>query len=174
MNAIVLLRIVLIFSLTKIFLDPLVTSGQNNLSGPTNAVKQLVENPKLKGAQIGVAVLDMKNGKLIASHQEDKLFIPASTQKLITTAAAAELRRLLGLGGGHAGRIHGSSWSWQRNAGGFTSFPAWYSAHPHRRHLPSERGAGHRARQASPAVHGCGRVRPGHGHQCDGPRSAHP
>ncbi len=91
MNAIVLLRIVLIFSLTKIFLDPLVISGQNNLSGATNAVKQLVENPKLKGAQIGVAVLDMKNGKLIASHQEDKLFIPASTQKLITTAAAAEL-----------------------------------------------------------------------------------
>jgi serine-type D-Ala-D-Ala carboxypeptidase/endopeptidase (penicillin-binding protein 4) len=55
------------------------------------AVQKLVQNPKLKGAHVGIAVMNMKTGKVVASHQEDKLFIPASTLKLVTTAAAVEL-----------------------------------------------------------------------------------
>jgi serine-type D-Ala-D-Ala carboxypeptidase/endopeptidase (penicillin-binding protein 4) len=116
MNAHVLFRIVFFISLVTGFLQQNLAFGQTSLSGATNAVKKLVENPKLKGAQIGVAVLDMKNGKIIASHQEDKLFLPASTQKLITTAAAAELLKtnfnfkteLIAIGSIREGHLNGN------------------------------------------------------------------
>ncbi len=56
-----------------------------------NAVKNLASNPRLRGAQIGISLVNLKTGEIIASHQAEQIMIPASTQKLITTAAAMDL-----------------------------------------------------------------------------------
>lgn len=45
----------------------------------------------LKNASIGIQLLDLKNGESIGSLHPEKVLIPASTLKLITTASALEL-----------------------------------------------------------------------------------
>ena len=52
--------------------------------------------PELSGATVAVDVIDVATGKRVAAYQPGKALIPASTQKLITTAAAYDL-----LGPGH-------------------------------------------------------------------------
>ncbi|MFT5750245.1 MAG: D-alanyl-D-alanine carboxypeptidase/D-alanyl-D-alanine-endopeptidase (penicillin-binding protein 4), partial [Ancylomarina sp.] len=44
-----------------------------------------------KSASIGMEVCDLKTGEILAEHQSEKSLTPASTQKLITTAAALEI-----------------------------------------------------------------------------------
>jgi serine-type D-Ala-D-Ala carboxypeptidase/endopeptidase (penicillin-binding protein 4) len=56
-----------------------------------NAVKNLISDPKLRGAQIGISILKSNKGEIIAAHHAEQIMIPASTQKLITTAAAMDL-----------------------------------------------------------------------------------
>jgi D-alanyl-D-alanine carboxypeptidase/D-alanyl-D-alanine-endopeptidase (penicillin-binding protein 4) len=44
-----------------------------------------------KSASIGIEVCDLKTGEILAEHQSEKSLTPASTQKLVTTAAAIEI-----------------------------------------------------------------------------------
>lgn len=52
------------------------------------AVQALAADPGLRGSVVGIHVIDVASGEELASHQADLALIPASTQKLITTAAA--------------------------------------------------------------------------------------
>lgn len=56
-----------------------------------NAIDQLAKDPALQYGQLGVAVVDVQTGKVIASYDEEKSLIPASIQKLFTTASAIGL-----------------------------------------------------------------------------------
>ncbi|MCO6485615.1 MAG: D-alanyl-D-alanine carboxypeptidase/D-alanyl-D-alanine-endopeptidase [Saprospiraceae bacterium] len=62
-----------------------VLSGQS-LIGPT--ADRLLGNPALRGAQMGISVLDIKTGDIVFEHQGDVALIPASNMKLLTTGAA--------------------------------------------------------------------------------------
>ena len=54
------------------------------------AVQQMINNPLLKHASVGISVVDISTGRSIASHNAEKSLTPASVQKLITTATAIE------------------------------------------------------------------------------------
>src|SRR5690554_3634167 len=54
------------------------------------AVQQVVSNPLLKHASVGISVVDISAGKTIVSYNAEKSLTPASIQKLITTATAVE------------------------------------------------------------------------------------
>lgn len=49
------------------------------------------QNEQFKSASIGIEVCDLKTGDVLAKHQSEKSLTPASTQKLVTTAAAIEI-----------------------------------------------------------------------------------
>ncbi|MEL6668039.1 MAG: D-alanyl-D-alanine carboxypeptidase/D-alanyl-D-alanine-endopeptidase [Bacteroidota bacterium] len=55
------------------------------------ALLELENNPSLFHAQLGLSVVDLDNGSIIASIEPERALIPASTQKLITTAAALDM-----------------------------------------------------------------------------------
>ena len=55
------------------------------------ALQQLLQNPALKHASIGVCVKDINTGKTIVSYNEDKSLTTASIMKLVTAATALEL-----------------------------------------------------------------------------------
>lgn len=55
------------------------------------AVQDLVNNPKLKPATIGISIKELENQKSVSEYNEQAILIPASTQKLITTLAFLEL-----------------------------------------------------------------------------------
>jgi len=53
-------------------------------------IKYLINDPVLFNAQIGIYVESIKDNKVIFRQNEQKLFVPASNQKIFTTAAALE------------------------------------------------------------------------------------
>lgn len=55
------------------------------------ALQQLLQNPALKHASVGISVKDLSSGKTIVSHNEDKSMTTASIMKLVTSATALEL-----------------------------------------------------------------------------------
>jgi len=52
---------------------------------------EILAYPHFKTADFGFLAVDINTGEIIASHHPDKSFIPASTNKLITTATTLEL-----------------------------------------------------------------------------------
>lgn len=54
-------------------------------------LKQIISYPDFKNADFGFTAKDIKTGEIIASYHSDKSFMPASTQKLFTTATALEV-----------------------------------------------------------------------------------
>lgn len=52
------------------------------------AVQAFVNDPALKEAGLGVAIVEVATNQLIAGHQENQLLIPASSLKVLTTASA--------------------------------------------------------------------------------------
>jgi len=62
-----------------------VVSGQSSMQ---RAIDALAAAPQMRHASLGVCVIDVKSGKVIASHQPDLSLTPASTLKLVTTASA--------------------------------------------------------------------------------------
>ncbi|MFK7807402.1 MAG: D-alanyl-D-alanine carboxypeptidase/D-alanyl-D-alanine-endopeptidase [Saprospiraceae bacterium] len=59
--------------------------AQSNIEG---AIKKLVNEPVLQNGSVGVAVVDVATGKLIAGHDANKSLTPASSLKVVTTGAA--------------------------------------------------------------------------------------
>ena len=57
------------------------------------AINTLVKDPKLQHAQLSIAIMDVQSGQMIASHAAQKSLIPASIQKLFTTASALAMLR---------------------------------------------------------------------------------
>ena len=62
----------------------------NAFSQPNLAVgiRQLAQDPALKQGDIGILVMEVESGKVLAENQAGKLMIPASIQKVLTTASA--------------------------------------------------------------------------------------
>jgi len=54
----------------------------------STALRQLVEDPVLAGARVGVVVLDLEDGRVLCSHDADSAFLTASNMKLISSAVA--------------------------------------------------------------------------------------
>ena len=52
------------------------------------SLDKLLARPELKAARVGVHVVRLADGKELLTHQADQLFVPASNEKLLTTAAA--------------------------------------------------------------------------------------
>ncbi len=55
------------------------------------SVREFSRDPELAGAQVSISVVEVATGREVGAHQSAFACIPASTQKLITTAAAMEL-----------------------------------------------------------------------------------
>ena len=75
---------------------PAITSAQIAAAmGPPNkvelAVQSFLRDPQLKNASFGFYVIDLKTGKAVATYDPDRSLVPASTQKLVTTATALDM-----------------------------------------------------------------------------------
>ena len=55
------------------------------------ALEQLLQQPEYKNASVGIHVQDLESGETLFELNSNKLLIPASTMKLITSATALEL-----------------------------------------------------------------------------------
>lgn len=64
---------------------PILLGAQNIAQ---QAIDQLRKDPALQHAQLGVAVMDVQTGRVVAAHDAAKSLIPASIQKVFTTASA--------------------------------------------------------------------------------------
>ncbi len=56
----------------------------------TDAINTVLARAPLKGIEVGVHVVRLSDGKTLFSRQSEKQFVPASNQKLLTTAAALD------------------------------------------------------------------------------------
>ena len=76
---------------TILFIFPLLTVtafAQNAIQNKTN---QLVQSEVMKHGQLGVYVMEVNSGKVLASSEANKSLIPASTLKAIVTASALKM-----------------------------------------------------------------------------------
>ncbi|WP_164977386.1 D-alanyl-D-alanine carboxypeptidase/D-alanyl-D-alanine endopeptidase [Ancylomarina salipaludis] len=60
-------------------------------TGDQDYLNGFVKNEIFKSASIGIEIRDLKTGEILAAHNSEKSLTPASTQKLLTTAAALEI-----------------------------------------------------------------------------------
>ncbi len=54
-------------------------------------IRDFTQDPELAGAAISISVVDAESGRMVGGHQDQMTCIPASTQKLLTTAAAMDV-----------------------------------------------------------------------------------
>ena len=75
-----------------LFLLVFLTAGAT-LAGQTiaEAVQRFATRDELRGAQVGIDVVEVSNGRRVASFQPFTALIPASTLKIVTTAAALDV-----------------------------------------------------------------------------------
>jgi D-alanyl-D-alanine carboxypeptidase/D-alanyl-D-alanine-endopeptidase (penicillin-binding protein 4) len=78
----------LILLIFFIFFLGLTARGQGSMS---QAVRAFALDKDLVGAVVAIDVVDVSTGQRLAAHQPDLALIPASTQKLITTAVAMDV-----------------------------------------------------------------------------------
>jgi serine-type D-Ala-D-Ala carboxypeptidase/endopeptidase (penicillin-binding protein 4) len=78
----------------RIFLVFFFLFGREGLlaqQGYEKAIRQFLEIPEYKNAQVGILIADAKTGSTIYELNSNKLMIPASVMKLVTTGAALEI-----------------------------------------------------------------------------------
>lgn len=63
----------------------------NARSGLPESLSRMLQKPEYRNAAAGISVTDVNSGERLIALDEDKRMIPASTIKLITTAAALEI-----------------------------------------------------------------------------------
>jgi serine-type D-Ala-D-Ala carboxypeptidase/endopeptidase (penicillin-binding protein 4) len=63
----------------------------NGQPGYEKVVRQMLELPEYKNAQAGIHIAEMETGKVLYELNSDKMMIPASVLKLVTSAAALEI-----------------------------------------------------------------------------------
>lgn len=59
--------------------------------GLEQAVAALLKDPDLKHASVGICIMDAETGKVLVAHEAERSLVPASTLKVVTTAAAMAL-----------------------------------------------------------------------------------
>ncbi len=87
------MKIILLLTILSIQINILAqnTGGKNPYQPVKDALKILKSDKELKNAAISFLSIELKTGKTIASLNPDMAMIPASTQKLFTTATVLEL-----------------------------------------------------------------------------------
>jgi D-alanyl-D-alanine carboxypeptidase/D-alanyl-D-alanine-endopeptidase (penicillin-binding protein 4) len=68
-----------------LFLFPYFSKAQTSTE---KIINTFIQHDAIKNAHVGFVFVDMNDGKVLLEHNCNKAFIPASTQKLVTTAAA--------------------------------------------------------------------------------------
>jgi D-alanyl-D-alanine carboxypeptidase/D-alanyl-D-alanine-endopeptidase (penicillin-binding protein 4) len=71
--------------------DTVIYVPKYSIAGFKKELEKLLIDDVFQTAQIGIVIKSLKNGEILFSLNENKLFIPASIVKLFTTAAALEL-----------------------------------------------------------------------------------
>lgn len=79
------IRIFLIFLL---FINQIYCFSQNHFESD---LQKIISQPEYKNATIGISIVDLKNGIPVFELNSEKLMIPASTLKIVTSASALEL-----------------------------------------------------------------------------------
>jgi serine-type D-Ala-D-Ala carboxypeptidase/endopeptidase (penicillin-binding protein 4) len=77
-----------IFVFLLLFLNVLISVAQQKVEANLNA---LLSQPEYKNATVGIQVEDVATGEILFQLNGEKLMIPASTMKLVTSAAALEI-----------------------------------------------------------------------------------
>ncbi len=88
-----LLRTIILALLVLSFISCIPHKLKREVSSTESLVSQieyLVNDPILANAQIGLYIESIKDNRIIFQQNENKLFVPASNQKLFTTAAALD------------------------------------------------------------------------------------
>ncbi|MEM9849175.1 MAG: D-alanyl-D-alanine carboxypeptidase/D-alanyl-D-alanine-endopeptidase [Bacteroidota bacterium] len=75
-------------TMSLLFCVLLAAQAQTSIQGKVN---QLGQAANLQTGQLGVMVLNVSTGKVLASYNADKTMIPASTMKAVTTASALKM-----------------------------------------------------------------------------------
>lgn len=83
-NTVIKFNFIILFILTSLH-------GFSQKQNDQKIVDSFVEQEIFKSASIGIEIRDLKTGEILAEHQSEKSFTPASTQKLVITAAAIEI-----------------------------------------------------------------------------------
>ena len=63
-------------------------SSDRNHGYVVQKIDEILEDPALKQAQVGIKAVSMRTGRVVYAHQTRKLFTPASNMKLYATASA--------------------------------------------------------------------------------------
>jgi D-alanyl-D-alanine carboxypeptidase/D-alanyl-D-alanine-endopeptidase (penicillin-binding protein 4) len=64
--------------------------GYNSIQSLRKDIDQIIDNPDFAGSFIGVSVISLESGEFLYNRNENRNFVPASTLKLVTTAAALD------------------------------------------------------------------------------------
>jgi len=86
----VIVATVLLFSAIPASLPPAAQDAGTREDGIRRQVDGLLKDSVLHGASVGILVKSLKTGKVLYRRNSEKLFVPASTNKIITGAAALE------------------------------------------------------------------------------------
>lgn len=76
-----------LFALLLFSLSLNLTQAQSNWQ---SAINQFVKDPSLAHASVGISVVEISNGKTIASYDADRSVVPGSALKVVTTAIALD------------------------------------------------------------------------------------
>jgi D-alanyl-D-alanine carboxypeptidase/D-alanyl-D-alanine-endopeptidase (penicillin-binding protein 4) len=72
------------------FAEISVAQGQSASGTQAAFLDEFINNSGLQHASVGVLVMDAENGEVVLEHQPDLTLVPASLQKLLTSAAALQ------------------------------------------------------------------------------------
>ena len=65
-----------------------ITSVSIQAQSLTQRLDSLLNDPLLKTSEVGLAVFDLQTGEQVYQYQDEKLYRPASTEKIITSVTA--------------------------------------------------------------------------------------
>ena len=83
------LRRTIVATFLLALVQPGAATAQQGRAELESAIAAVIDAPAMRRAHWGIAVQDLATGTVLYEHDAAKLFIPASNQKLIVTAAAA-------------------------------------------------------------------------------------
>ena len=78
----------LIYTIKDATICLIYSSLTGQLSSENTGIDRFVNDPVLANSNLSISVINTSNGKLVASHRPNKVLVPASSLKLLTTFSA--------------------------------------------------------------------------------------